>query len=429
MKRFVTKFVSIPFLASAYLFCFHANAFPQGRLLANDNNRQQHVLPDKCGYDDVLAKQSLVLLGDHWGYGYDNLLADLDTWSLSPYVTIASLGSSVQGRAIWQLAITSDVHEVVPRRTVFIHARTHPIEVQGWWVTNELINYLLSEDEAARFLREKCVFYIIPMYNPDGVELEYGRENANGIDIESNWDKSPVQPEVAVLRSRFTELMASGAPIEVALNMHSAYACQRYFVYHDAAGTSGAFSLSEVDFIEGIRSYFFEGIQPWYYFISWKSGTPSYYPESWFWLNFREAVIALTYEDMNCTTAGNFDKTALALLYGISDHLHLTMPTVVAQQLEYGPSSFSLQQNFPNPFNPETTIQYQLPKAANVKLEIFNLQGQKVSTLVAEKQNAGLHSVRWHGRDQAGAMVTSGVYLYRIGADEFAQTRKLTLLR
>ncbi|MCH9007379.1 hypothetical protein IIA29_05115 [candidate division KSB1 bacterium] len=69
------------------------------------------------------------------------------------------------------------------------------------------------------------------------MELEYPRQNANRIDIESNWDKNPVEPEVAVLGNRFTDLMNSDAPIECGLNMHSAVACKRYFVYHAAAGT------------------------------------------------------------------------------------------------------------------------------------------------------------------------------------------------
>ena len=162
-------------------------------LLAEDEFGQNHIsqiqLIDKCGFDQTLAKLQLASLGDHWGYGYDDLLSDLDYWAESPYVTVDSLGASVQNRAIWQLTITSDVPSSEPRKTVFIHARTHPGEVQGWWVTDELINLLLAEDEFGQFVRQRCVFYIIPMYNPDGVELEYPRENANGVDIESNWDK------------------------------------------------------------------------------------------------------------------------------------------------------------------------------------------------------------------------------------------------
>ena len=78
----------------------------------------------------------------------------------------------------------------------------------------------------------------------------------------------------------------------------------------------------EQDFIEGIRSYYPNGIEPWHYFISWTTGTPLQYPESWFWINHGENVMALTYEDMyQCTGTGNFDITANALIRGVMDYM------------------------------------------------------------------------------------------------------------
>ena len=107
-----------------------------------------------------------------------------------------------------------------------------------------MIRYLMSDDPRATALRERIVFHIIPMYNPDGVELQYPRENANGIDLEREWDTPNPQPEPAALKARFTELMNSTAPIKLALNLHSVYLCQRYFVYHDQKGTSREFARS-----------------------------------------------------------------------------------------------------------------------------------------------------------------------------------------
>ncbi len=385
--------------------------------------------PDKCGYDAALSKQMLLDLGPHWGYSYDSLLIDLKRWQQSPYVTIDSLGASVQNRAIWQLTITSDlpVGDSL-RQTVFLHARTHPGEVQAWWVTNEIINFLLSEDPFAALLRERCTFYIIPMYNPDGVELEYPRENAHGVDLESNWSANPVEPEVAVLRGRFSELMMSSAPIEVALNMHSSIRCKRYFVYHDEAGTSYQYTLLEQDFINGVRSYFPGGIEPWNYFVSWKSGTPNYYPESWFWLNFQEAVMALTYEDMNCSSAGKYDSTAFALLHGIADYLDVV--TTIAVDRQPFRDGLELQQSYPNPVQlsganrQATIIQYSLEKPAPVRLVLYDVLGRRIAVLDEGYRNRGVHRIFYNANNLA-----EGVYFYRLETVQGTRTRKLLIVR
>lgn len=378
---------------------------------------------DKCGFDEALAAQMAEILGRNWGYGYDSLLADLDRWRQSPYVTIDSLGASVQNRALWQLTITSNLPPgSIPRHTVFIHARTHPGEVQGWWVTNEIINLLLSENPYAQFVRENCTFYIIPMYNPDGVELGYPRQNANGIDLESNWNANPVEPEVAVLRNRFTELMSSSAPIETALNMHSAYICKRYFVYHDSAGTSYQFTLLEKDFINGVRYYFPNGIEPWSFFISWTSGTPLVYPESWFWLNFGEAVMALTYEDMNCASAGAYDSTAYALLHGVTDYLGLV--SGLALDRSSGVDHFTLNQNYPNPFNPKTTIEYELPYPTEIQIKLYDALGRVAKAIYSGRQKQGIHFI-----ELDGSSLSSGVYYYQLSAKNFIKIKKCILLK
>ncbi|MCG8605218.1 T9SS type A sorting domain-containing protein, partial [bacterium] len=93
------------------------------------------------------------------------------------------------------------------------------------------------------------------------------------------------------------------------------------------------------------------------------------------------------------------------------------------------PLEFALEQNYPNPFNPETTIQYRLNMAGAVSLQIFNLLGQEIRTLIEEKQTAGVHSVTWDGLDNAGHPVASGVYVYRLTTATAGATRKLVLIR
>jgi hypothetical protein len=93
------------------------------------------------------------------------------------------------------------------------------------------------------------------------------------------------------------------------------------------------------------------------------------------------------------------------------------------------PASYALHQNYPNPFNPATTIQYDLKNAADVTLNVYNLLGQKIRTLVSENQPAGYREVVWDGRNDDGVSVASGIYIYRIEAGDFVQTRKMVLMR
>jgi flagellar hook assembly protein FlgD len=88
-----------------------------------------------------------------------------------------------------------------------------------------------------------------------------------------------------------------------------------------------------------------------------------------------------------------------------------------------------LSQNYPNPFNPETTIRYGLPEMSPVKIIVYSILGQNVKTLVDDMIPAGQHSVTWDGTDNKGEQVTSGMYIYRIEAGNFRQSRKFMLLR
>ena len=116
----------------------------------------------------------------------------------------------------------------------------------------------------------------------------------------------------------------------------------------------------------------------------------------------------------------------------VFDPSQLQNPAVVAGVLELQstPREFALHQNFPNPFNPDTTIKYDLSESADVTLQIYNVLGQVVRTLVAsEAQNAGRYQIRWNGMDDRGVSVSSGIYFYRISAGEFQNVRKLMLLK
>jgi hypothetical protein len=93
------------------------------------------------------------------------------------------------------------------------------------------------------------------------------------------------------------------------------------------------------------------------------------------------------------------------------------------------PAHFRLYQNHPNPFNPATTINFDLPAPAHVRLDIFNILGQRVRTLLDRAMPAGTHAVRWDGRDGDGRPVASGVYFYRLDAGRDVAKRKMILLK
>lgn len=89
----------------------------------------------------------------------------------------------------------------------------------------------------------------------------------------------------------------------------------------------------------------------------------------------------------------------------------------------------ALYQNFPNPFNPETTIRYSLAAPAEVRLAVYNLKGQLVKELAKENLPAGNHQAVWDGRDNAGKTVGSGIYLYRLQSGDYSKTLKMILAK
>jgi immune inhibitor A len=99
------------------------------------------------------------------------------------------------------------------------------------------------------------------------------------------------------------------------------------------------------------------------------------------------------------------------------------------ESAENTPSDYTLGQNHPNPFNPLTRIEYSVYREAHVKLEIFNLLGRKLRTLVDEDELPGTYTVSWDGTDDQGGCVSTGVYIYRLKTDTFQETHKMTLLK
>lgn len=108
---------------------------------------------------------------------------------------------------------------------------------------------------------------------------------------------------------------------------------------------------------------------------------------------------------------------------------HLTVTAVAEPAGSASPHTFVLHQNYPNPFNPQTTITYTLSENSMITLNIYNLRGALVRTLIDTYQNAGSHRVSWDGRNASGKTVPSGQYYYELQSGRFHTTRRMILLR
>ena len=107
----------------------------------------------------------------------------------------------------------------------------------------------------------------------------------------------------------------------------------------------------------------------------------------------------------------------------------LQMTTSADDNISPVPAPTLSMNNYPNPFNPETTIRFDIAKSGDVKLEIYNTKGQLVNTLINGKMSPGYHSFKWNGKDNKGQMASSGVYFYRLTTDGKALTKKMLMLK
>ena len=127
-----------------------------------------------------------------------------------------------------------------------------------------------------------------------------------------------------------------------------------------------------------------------------------------------------------------FDLTDLRRSVGTTTdaagYFALSLQTLSTERGTALPTDFALGQNYPNPFNPSTIIPYQLPTAGHVRLEVFNVLGQRLATLVDAERSAGAHTAQWDGTDAAGRAVGAGVYIYRLSSGGMTESRRMVLV-
>lgn len=150
----------------------------------------------------------------------------------------------------------------------------------------------------------------------------------------------------------------------------------------------------------------------WGYGVGWYYEDPTY--------GYKLITMAFCLANLDATNRATF-------LANVEDWFGVTS---VDQKIgDNLPTTFALRNNYPNPFNPTTSIVYDLPKTSRVELSIYNVLGQKIRTLINGNKSAGRYLATWDGRDDAGIPVTSGVYFYKIMAGDFIQSHKMMLVK
>jgi fibronectin type 3 domain-containing protein len=139
---------------------------------------------------------------------------------------------------------------------------------------------------------------------------------------------------------------------------------------------------------------------------------------------------ALFYADLNVPT-GDYTYHVTAIY---SDTYESAASNQVTVQHTDAPTPLvptvtALSGNYPNPFNPSTDVKFSLKEAADVQIDIFNIKGEKVKTLVNDHMEAAYHSVTWNGNDDQGRTVGSGIYFYKMRAGKYTSTKKMILMK
>ena len=138
-------------------------------------------------------------------------------------------------------------------------------------------------------------------------------------------------------------------------------------------------------------------------------------------------IDSLEYFDYDLLPNITYSYTVQALLNGIY-HERSVVATITTGILDY-PNNYKLDQNFPNPFNPTTSINYDLSNDSYVTLDIYNISGEHINSLVDETQAKGSKIVQWNGVNKKGEKVNSGIYFYKLQANDFTKTKKMILLK
>lgn len=280
---------------------------------------EEHEVTQPEAYSLRMEKQfhsGTVWLARFYPYTFSRLAAYLFEIDASPFVQRQIIGHSAHNRPIHMLTITDFNRSNSEKKQVWLHARTHPAETGSSFLLEGLINFLISDSPDARAALSNLIFHIVPMHNVDGVVEGNYRSTPDSFNLEVMWffdhegpnhfDLAPNTPvEIQVLHQAISSLIDTGPPFTIALNLHSSNSdpdTATFFYPHfgpESLGYSApeaALWQRQVDFIHYVGAYLGPGLIEPLPSQGGASFVSKTYPESWWWANFRESVMAITLE-------------------------------------------------------------------------------------------------------------------------------------
>ncbi|MCF8360019.1 MAG: hypothetical protein K9H26_14775 [Prolixibacteraceae bacterium] len=293
------------------------------------------------------SEQKRVWISRFYPYTFTDLENYLESIQGSPYLDIQVQGYSQQGKPVYLLKITDPLIPVTDKERIFMHARTHPAETPPSFMLEGLINFLLSGEAAAYEMLAGFEFYIFPMQNVDGVTAGNYRSTPKSENLEVMWYYNSNNPlvltsdapvEVGIVHQVAAGLMADGGPpVSIALNLHASNSepdIRPFFFPHfgsEAQGYApGEASLwnKQLRFISCLSAHTGADMLEPLPEEGGSSFATKTYPESWWWANFNEEVMAMTME-LTYGRAGhaprwvepnNFRKLGVDLALAIRDY-------------------------------------------------------------------------------------------------------------
>ena len=403
-------------------------------------------------------------------YTFDEVEAALDSMRLMyPHLISAKepIGFSIEGRPLWMVRISDHPDLDEPEPEILYTALHHAREPMGLMAVLYFMYYLLEHygrDVDATFLVDNRELYFVPVVNPDGYVYNQQthpdgggmwRNNRNvarvfyAVDLNRNYgyqwgtagNRGPApfsEPETRAMRD-----LCLRHEFRLALNYHTHLGILSHPWYHTAALTPDSTRYATLAAKMTEVNQYPHGT-PWQLGHGTFSGTH----DDWMYgeQTTKNKILAFTVEVRGesfwCRPGEIFPRahellhTNLMLAREAGDIPDVASciaePGALDRQAERdgrAPYCFSLARNYPNPFNRATVIRFTLPASDRVKLTLYNLLGQHVTTLVNGVREAGVYTVPWDGQDDRGDALGTGVYLYRLEAGAQAETRQVLLLR